>query len=334
MNLPYSGTIVTGEEERLLITGGGNDTSITIYPTSNGCSLPSLPSPRPHHKAFLTAGSEQEIAVCGGGWSTSCLVFDHKTRLWDDGKMGDTNHRWSEGSHAVSLPDIGVFIFGGGRSETDFLPAGSMEWQEGPEYPSSIDGSCSCTNCYNCQCAVPISPTSFLVITPEGIHEFDSTIAGPTSSRGWISPKPWYWSPGKWPTLKDPKREERFSCSKFGQKVIISGGLYDDCNDDWYQHWSCEKKLRSTEILDLVTRRVSSGGDMHRSRHGFHLATVRTFGQLKMFAIGGDGCYKCNTGNVGIEEWIDEHSRWQWVGDITIGGSNVVTVPKNLICPA
>merc|ERR1719264_2035108 len=99
---------------------------------------------------------------------------------------------------AATLDHIGVFIVGGGRSNntrtSEFLAAGTMQWQEGPALPVAMFYPC----------AVTISPTSFLSIfgTHHTIHqgepyirEFDAAIAGPTSIEGWRET-------GRWPALK------------------------------------------------------------------------------------------------------------------------------------
>ena len=106
-------------------------------------------------------------------------------------------------------------------------------------------------------CAVAISPTSFLTIFRDKIHEFDASIAGPTSDKGWREST-------RWPTLKT-SRSAQPGCARIGNKVIITGGLNG-------------RKLRSTEILDLTSRTLSSGGDMAWPRIHFKLATLNMGG--------------------------------------------------------
>ena len=53
--------------------------------------------------------------------------------------------------------------------------SGSMEWQEGPSLPVQMMGAC----------ALGMTTTNFLVVYGRDIHEFDTSIAGPTSSEGW-----------------------------------------------------------------------------------------------------------------------------------------------------
>ena len=119
------------------------------------------------------------------------------------------------------------------HSKTEFLAAGSMQWQEGPALPVGMEYPC----------AVRITPNSFLSIHGTDIREFDAAIAGPTSSEGWREA-------GRWPALQT-SRLHRPGCGKIGQKVIIAGG---------------SEILGSTEVLDLVNRRVTSGGEMAMPR--------------------------------------------------------------------
>merc|ERR1719460_2098442 len=102
-------------------------------------------------------------------------------------------------------------------------------------------------------CAVTISPTSFLSIAGTDIREFDAAIAGPTSIEGWQEA-------GRWPTLKT-SRTSWPGCAKIGQKVIIAGGYNGG-------------GLSSTRVLDLVNRRITSGGEMTTPRWWFHIAII------------------------------------------------------------
>ena len=153
----------------------------------------------------------------------------------------------------ASLNSVGVFVFGGSatnnKGSSDFLAAGSMQWQEGPALPEDMTYG---------PCAVSITATSFLVIYGTNIHQFDST------SQSW----------GRWPSLK-AFRILWPGCAKIGQKVIIAGGYGGGV-------------LRSTEVLDLGTREITAGGDMATPRYWFHLGTIRRGGEEeKVLALGG-----------------------------------------------
>merc|ERR1719458_448044 len=169
----------------------------------------------------------------------------------------------------ATLDHIGVFIVGGEATNnwrtSEFLAAGAMQWQEGPALPVDM----------NHPCAVELTQTSFLSIYGTDIREFDVAIAGPTSIEGWREA-------GKWPTLKT-SRSAWPGCAKIGQKVIIAGGNNGG-------------SLSSTEVLDLVNRRITSGGDMATPRRYFHIATIVVGGEEKMFALAGyDGSNLLNS---------------------------------------
>ena len=77
--------------------------------------------------------------------------------------------RWK--SAAASLNSVGVFLIGGGATNnkftSDFLAAGTTQWQQGPALPIEMREPC----------AVVITPNSFLAIFGNSIHEFDAGIA-------------------------------------------------------------------------------------------------------------------------------------------------------------
>merc|ERR1712037_622898 len=192
--------------------------------------------------------------------------------------MGNLTMMRSYGAVAT-LDHIGVFIVGGAFTNnaqtSEFLAAGTMQWQEGPALPVDMSDSC----------AVTISPTSFLSIAGTDIREVDAAIAGPTSSEGWQEA-------GRWPALKT-SRTNHPGCAKIGQKVIIAGGYNG-------------RTLSSTEVLDLVNRRITSGEEMATPRRWFHIATIVSRGEEKMFALAGhSGSKRLNT----VEGW--ENSTWK-----------------------
>jgi len=298
------------EDSLLFITGGDKGysflSSTEVYPSTSGCSPPPLPSGRNAHTAFVTSEPSPLVATCGGyvgRYTTSCLVLDPINQHWDESRMGNlamVRHY----SAATTLNNIGVFIVGGYRANTrgtsEFLAAGTMQWQEGPALPVDMIYPC----------AVAITPTSFLAIYGTDIREFDAAIAGPNSSEGWMEA-------GRWPELKT-SREDQPGCAKIGQKVIIAGGHN-------------RKDLSSTEVLDLVDRRISSGGEMASPRRQFHLAKIISGGEEKMFAFAGsDGATILNE----VEEWVETSSTWK-AADNLVGSRRsfgAVAVPRHLIC--
>ena len=256
----------------------------------------------------MTSDPTPLVATCGGsttGSTASCLVLDPVNQRWDESRMGNLTRQRHEGAVGV-LKYIGVFFLGGAGSgaetTSDFLATGSLQWTQGPALPESMGWFC----------AVPITPTSFITIHKDKIHEFDAAIAGPTSDEGWRES-------GRWPTLKT-SRINSPGCAKLGNKVIIAGGQ----NGGF---------LRSTEVLDIASHTITAGGDMASARSHFSLATIRNGGGHTLYAIAGFGSSKeVNT----VEEWVEESSTWKEAESLTRARRQfgVLRLPKETICPA
>ena len=152
-------------------------------------------------------------------------------------------------------------------SSSEFLAAGAMQWQEEVALPADMSQPC----------ALAITATSFLAIYGTDIRKFYTAIAGPTSSEGWREA-------GDWPKLKT-LRTSWPGCAKIGQKVIKAGrhngGL-----------------LSSTEVLNLIDRRISSEREMASPRNGFHLAKIISGGEEKDYLST-------------VEEWVETSSTWK-----------------------
>ena len=286
-------------------------TAVEVYPSTSTCSPPALPVGRVNHATFLTSGPDPVIAICGGGPvgdpTASCLVLDKSNERWDESRMGNLTRPRTK-SAVATLNSVGVFIIGGkpynNKKTSNFLAAGSMQWQEGPALPVSM---------YFAPCAIAITPTSFLAIHGFDIREFDAAVAGPTSIDGWRAA-------GRWPRLKR-SRTDWPGCAKLGQKVIIAGG------------YGGGSLRRSTEVLNLDSREITAGGDMASPRTYFHLATIRRGGLEKVFAVGGcDG-----STNTTVEEWVEESATWEnpdrFLAQKKIS-FGAVTVSEDFICPA
>ena len=219
--------------------------SIEVYPNTSGCSTLSLPSSRSGHTVIVTSDPTALVAICGGhtysGFDSSCLVLDQRNQRWDGSRMGSLTMKRHYGA-AARLNHIGVFIVGGGLTNnsrtSEFLAAGTMQWQEGPALPVDMDEPC----------AVTITDTSFLVIQGTDIHEFEA------ASETWREA-------GRWPKLQR-SRTQMPGCAKIGQKVIIAGGQ------------SGRSSSSTTDVLDLANRQITPGGEMARAKKFFHIATI------------------------------------------------------------
>ena len=306
----------TAQESVLVLTGGsalkwGAGSKVEVYPKTQGCSLPPLPSPRYGHKTFVTSGPMPLVATCGGvittsgGTTNSCLVLDAVNQRWDDSRMGNLRKdRWY--GAVAELPGLGVYFMG--YKDSDFLAAGTLQWQQGPDLPMGM----------SCSCAVPITPTSFITIKEDKIHEFDAALAGPTSNTGWRDSS---W----WPTLKT----SRFSypgCAKIGNKVIVAGGA------DAHHGSGRAKSLHNVEVLDLASRSVSNGGSLVSPRALFNLGTISSGGKVRLFAFAGK--VESNPVNT-VEEWVEETYSWRMAESLTTEREmfGAATVPKELACP-
>ena len=223
--------------------------------------------------------------------------------------MGDLGDSWTRASSGVArLNSVGVYILGdqSGGTITDFLAAGTMQWQNGPFLPQEMRGERIGLTI----CAVTISETSFLAVRGTDIREFDASISGPTSKEGWREA-------GRWPSLKT-KRFSSPGCTKLGQKVIIAGGF----------------KRQSTEVLDLQTREITSGGPMAQPRMWFHSGTILgSGGRETLFAFGGED----DKGRImnGVEEWVEESGTWKAANSLAkpIAYYGATVAPKELVCP-
>ena len=217
---------------------------------------------------FVTAKPTPLVATCGGidgkFETASCLVLDPLSNRWDKDKMGDLTMK-RVGSGAVTIDHVGVYVLGGddesGGISSDFLAAGTMDWQSGPALPRKMSWPC----------VVPITNTSFLAISERFIHEFDASIADPTSGDGWQID-------GSFSHLRlRTRRVKGHGCAKFGQKVVITGGA----------QWPDLLELSRTEVLDMKRGVVTYGGDMALPRKSFYLATIVSQGRERLFAVSG-----------------------------------------------
>ena len=303
------------KEER----GGQILTSTEVYP--NTCTTPSLPKPTAYHALFMTTGSSPVVASCGGyqyryKTSTSksmrvdsCVVWDSDSQRWDEHMMSPLPEK--RGYHSVvTLENIGVYIIGGhglaglrikNKYTSDFLPANTLKWTEGPNLPKDVSSS-------QRGCAVPVSATSFIYINKRAIREYKIyDIAKPTSSQGWVDRNRWpAFSTSNW-----------LGCARTGSYVLIADKV---------------GKVTSTTILDIATRKTRPGGNMVTTRRLFHLASVTTGGLTKTFALGGfDGRRYTSS----VEEWDEDSLKWKLAGNLkqVKGTFAATTVPLSVVCP-
>merc|ERR1712088_1008512 len=133
----------------------------------------------------------------------------------------------------VTIENIGVYVIGGSDGATalttsEFLPANSLQWTEGPNLPSDISEDFT-------SCAVPISATSFIVISNGVIREYEIDAADPTTSGGWLDAN-------RWPVLSSRTRQ---GCARTEKSVIIAGGFTEVIG-------RTTEVLSSTNVLDIA----------------------------------------------------------------------------------
>ena len=180
--------------------------------------------------------------------TAQCWVLNMGRRRWETGVVSQLRMPRYAAS-VVSLP-VGTYVLGGGgmvktnqSTTSDFLPAGSTSWTQGPDLPTS-------TWSWVDFCAVSISSTRFLAIVGIEIREFDlgQTSGDPTSSSGWLGPDTWPNLLGKW--------RRSFGCGVANNKLIVAGPDI------------------TTEIVDIDTKTTRRGPDMLERRKWFQLLPV------------------------------------------------------------
>ena len=83
--------------------------------------------------------------------------------------------------------------------------------------------------------------------------------------------------------------------------------------------------------MDLVNRQITSGGVMANPRRRFHITTIVSGGEEKLFALAGRDRSKFNS----VEEWVEESSTWKAADNLVEKRCHFgsVAVPRHLVCP-
>ena len=92
--------------------------------------------------------------------------------------------------------------------------------------------------------------------------------------------------------------------------------------------------LKSTEILDLVTRTISYAGDMNSPRRMFHLATTTLGGSTTLLAIGGDS-RNPHPPQASVEQFHPNNNSWTLVPNTLRKGRThfaAVVVLQDMVC--
>ena len=202
----------------------------------------------------------------------------------------------------------GVFLLGGESTPRSsvFLRANSRSWESGPGLPVDMNYG---------PCAAPIGSHSFLIVYGTDVYEFDTRVAGPTDDAGW-RPKE------NWPQLQVYRT--RLACGVLKKMFVVAGG------------YSGSNYLKSTEIINMETKKISFGGEMEKKRAYFHLLSI---GET-LFALGG-AYFDYETMRLGerysiadVEEFVEETGNWKPAKSLNgerraYGG---VAVTKDFVC--
>ena len=86
--------------------------------------------------------------------------------------------------------------------------------------------------------------------------------------------------------------------------------------------------IQSTEVLDLVTRRIEYAGDLNKPRYAFHTLTILSGGIERVLALG--GCERQPSCHDSVEEFNAENLKWSLTSDLLQKRANygAIAVPK------
>ena len=267
-----------------LLSGGRTRSSSGWSPLSSveifggECAVADLPQPRSYHVSFVTP--DDRVMVCGGlqgwGWSqsnsASCLEYNLDSNAW---RPHSYLRAKRERAVSVSFPS-GVLVLGGQNvwenyytvpaySTSDYLARGSSTWQAGPDLP--IVGGYAYDDA---MCAVAISDTSMLVIGLRSQYQYI-----------WeYSMQTFRWS--RWSATFRVERHAS-ACHKVGDTVVVAGGY---------------PGYKSTEVIDLNTKRIRQAGDTASPRFFFGFLEMGLPNRTLILTFGGVG----DTWAVGVDD--------------------------------
>ena len=232
--------------------------------------MPDLPEERLNHGSFITKSGA--LAVCGGSWagkpfSSDCLVLNSTSKQWERGVLGPLL-----GNSVLGVINLDNGTYMVHPTTSSYLPHDDHNWVAGPASP--LDGM------RLFECATGISSTSFLAFSSRSVHQFDSSIAGPSNTSGWLTDI-------VWPELMEERHA--FGCATLGSFAIVAGGR--DTLDD---------VLRSVEIISLVEFKTLDNANMLKPRFDFKLVVLGT----TLLAVGGSN-------DTSIEMWEGLGEPWK-----------------------
>jgi len=199
------------------------------------CSL--IPHTRRAHSSHQLNNS---LVICGGydGRWNDCIGTATATATTGGWAPHSTTGKQRE-NHSGTVVDNKIYLVG--LSQTTEYWDGER-WQEGPRLPHKVGGG---------SCTVTTSPTTILVTG--GAYNGKKVVELNITT-------------GRWRYLPDMEgKRKSHACTLIGRKVVVAGG--------WNARHS-ERKVNTTEILDLDTEQWSRAGDLTPGRDNHQMVTV------------------------------------------------------------
>ena len=293
-----------------LLTGGySGPVTASVEVLGGECRVGDLPQPTVGHLTLVTEDSK--VLVCGGrdgskNYIQTCREYDAKSKEWKHhSHLNERRYRAS----GASLQSKTMILGGGGGRDTEVLSSGSNEWRTGPALPGGATWGA---------CAVAISGSSLLLIGGRSRREvaYLNQVAEFSSiTSSWI----------QWNTLSVARLGH--ACHKLGSTVVVAGGITFG-----------GVFLKSTEVIDLVTHKVSKAFDMATPRHGFGMTELGRGANTLLLAFGtagnptgGDFDWSLSRS---AEEWDPVAGNWTFSPTVmkTRSFFGAATVDANLVC--
>ena len=297
-------------EFSILIVGGYNGTnslktSEVVAQNRSTCNphVPDLPYGIDYQPSLIMTHDEK-ILLCGGKFRKSCLEM--KSNTWERHSSLNEERRMA----SAVVMETGIFLFGGGYSETtwEWLPNnGSSQWIRGDsDIPSpGFAGGCG----------VKISDIDIALIggyyNRNGIKNL---LIFNTETRNWTAKHDNVLKVGRY----------AHACISTSNKIIVTGGKT-----------SPSEYLASTEVInlqDLTNSTLIGSLNQARSRHGLVLSHVGNKETLMAFGGYDGGGDFLDT----IETWDGTTGNWT-NSDIKLSQPRIdfgyLSVPTHILCP-
>jgi len=238
--------------EVLVLTGGnsedGMESSVQLFPSGSGCSVPALNAPRRDHITFSQGDS---LISCGGTsrssqskTSTECVSVDLAAGAGAWVQHSSLTSVYREYASFAIINDMNCIVGGriDAKTSVECLDSATNFWVELPE---EIPGD----GVYN-SCSVNLPDGSVLFIG----GSYDNTQILQRSPTG-------EWDASSWGQLASGVKGHSCSLLAEGTKVLVAGG-----ENIWGY------TLANTHIIDIATKEQTTVGNMNVDRIQFTMA--------------------------------------------------------------